>query len=204
MMNIRPFKILSIVVLLLAWGCGESGSQNSGADKSSQPGKSPSSLTSRDLIAASLEGNMQAVKKALGRDMDINGSDGAGRTPLMMAAYNGHRGLVEYLLREGADLNAADKQGRTPLIFAASGPNPKTVELLLAKGSKPNIADKNEGWTALMWAAAEGNREVVRILLDHGADPSLEDKDKETAVDFAESNGHEHTAKLLKKAVGGK
>ena len=51
---------------------------------------------------------------------------------------------------------------------------------------------------SLMFAAAEGQTDVIRVLLAHGADMKVADKDGDTALDFAEKNGHQEAAKILK------
>lgn len=201
MFRISHFTTL-LTFLVLFSACGTEKTQNPKKSDTGQKSISESSsraVTTRALIRASLEGNMETVKRAVKQGMEVDSRDKAGRTPLMMAAYNGHSEIVRFLLKKGADPNKADKQGRTPLIFASSGSYPQTVKLLLEKGENPNVTDSKEGWTALMWAAAEGNDKVVRVLLDNGADPSLTDKDNETARDFAAGNGHEKLVELLKQ-----
>lgn len=202
MFKISRFTPLLLTALILFTACGTEKDQQSKKSEAGQQSISESSsqaITTRDLIRASLEGNMKTVTRAVKQGKEVDSRDNAGRTPLMMAAYNGHSEIVRFLLEHGANPNSADKQGRTPLIFASSGSYPQTVKLLLDNGAKPNVTDKKEGWTALMWAAAEGNEKVVRILLDNGADPSLTDKDNETARDFASSNGHDKVVELLKQ-----
>jgi ankyrin repeat protein len=75
------------------------------------------------------------------------------------------------------------------------------VELLLEKGAEVNRIDEVEHWTALMFAGGEGLTEVIRTLLRHGADPNLKDTDGDTALTFAQRNGHEAVAGLLKGAM---
>lgn len=154
-----------------------------------------------DLQAAALNGNLQAVREAIDQGVPVDEPDELGRTALMFAAYNGHTEVVNLLIDVGAEVNLKNNEGRTPLMFAASGPFPETVLLLLDEGADIDVQDSIEGWSALMYAAAEGNREVVKILLNHGADASLEDEDGETAIDFAESNGHTQTVTLLSNSL---
>ncbi|MGB3863606.1 MAG: ankyrin repeat domain-containing protein [Candidatus Aminicenantaceae bacterium] len=65
----------------------------------------------------------------------------------------------------------------------------------------PNLVDTVEQWTALMFAAGEGQLEVVQILLKHGADPSLKDVDGDTALVFAQRNGHAQVTGLLESGL---
>ena len=206
---------ITIAAGLLLGGCGKSepDSGRPGQEQTQAPAQpesetprgaapsdrepSPQTLTLNQMMGAALEGSLNTVQQAVEQGLDVNGTDQAGRTPLMMASYNGHTQVVRYLLDQGADVHASNAEGRTPLIFAASGPFPETVELLLESDADPNLTDDGEQWTALMFAAAGGHTEVVQVLLDHGADPSLQDEDGETALDFARSNNHTEVVKLL-------
>ena len=84
-------------------------------------------------------------------------------------------------------------------MFAASGANAETVKFLLESGADVNAVDTNEKFTALMHAAAEGQTKVVEILLKHKADPELRDADGDTALVFAQNNGHANVIRLLSK-----
>ena len=44
---------------------------------------------------------------------------------------------------------------------------------------------------------AEGQAAVVRVLLDHGADRGMVDVDSDTALDFANQNGHREVVRVL-------
>jgi ankyrin repeat protein len=155
-------------------------------------------LTER-LSDAAFQGNRKAVEAML-PNVDVNATDEGGRTMLMLASYGGHSTTVRLLCESKANPNLKDANRRTALMYAASGPNVHTVEILLAHGAEVNVIDGEEGWTALMFAAAEGHADIVRMLLDHGADPGLIDIDGESAVTFAENNGHNDVAAILRRA----
>lgn len=155
--------------------------------------------TAQDLLNAALKGQMKTVRQAADQDIDVDVTNQAGNTPLMLAAYNGHDEVARFLLERGARVGARNAEGRTPLMFAATGPFPDTVELLLEWKADPDATDQVEGWSPLMFAAAEGNLDVVRALLDHGADASLQDREGETALVFAENNNHADVVEVLKE-----
>ena len=147
---------------------------------------------------AASQGLTQKVLELVKKGVDVNIPDQEGRTALMLAAFDGHTQIVRFLLDNKAYVDTRDGMGRTALMYAASGPNPETVQLLLERRADPNLVDQDEKFTALMFAAAEGQTRVVEILLKHGADASLLDADGETALDFAQNNGHTEVARLLK------
>lgn len=153
------------------------------------------------LRIAALNGRIEGVLSSLDRGAAPDAVDPDGRTALMMAAFNGHTETVKLLLDRGATVDAVDHIGRTALMYAASGPFAATVKLLIARGADPNVRDTDEGFTALMFAAAEGQVEVIKALLSHGSDVTIKDKDGDTALDFAEKNGHQGAVGVLKKEM---
>lgn len=202
MFNLRAFAFLLLSGFLFLSACSnDKNRQDSSAENNAKPqNNTPETISSQQVLSASLEGKINLIEEAVEQGVDITGTDQSGRTPLMLASFNGHTDITKLLLENGADPEKTDNQGQAALSFAASGPYPQTVELLLENGADPNHTDDSEGWSALMWAAAEGNEEVVKVLLDHDADPDLRDKDEDTARDFAEDNGHQKIAEILKQA----
>ena len=58
------------------------------------------------LLDAALEGNIEAVKKALADGVNVNAKAVGGGTPLHGAAFGGHTEIVELLIAKGGDVNA--------------------------------------------------------------------------------------------------
>jgi ankyrin repeat protein len=162
-----------------------------------QPLKPPS-FSEQALRKAAFEGQSVKVRSILDKGAKPDTRDPDGRTALMMAAFNGHTETIRLLLDRGAIRDTRDAMGRTALMYGAAGPYSQTVQLLLERGADLNIRDKEEGWTALMFAAAEGQSDVIQVLLSHGANMKVTDTDGDTALDFAEKNGHQEAAKILK------
>ena len=71
-----------------------------------------------DLIQASVNGDIEKVKKILEDGADINATDEDGNTALSMAVINAQYDVVELLLDNGADINTKNVDGDTPLIHA--------------------------------------------------------------------------------------
>ena len=153
------------------------------------------------LMNGALEGDLEAVHRALVLGADVNVQDPDGRTALMLAAFNGHSDVCAHLVAKGATVDHRDKMGRTPLMFAATGTCPETLELLIQRGAGVNLVDSGEGWTPLMFAGAEGHLPVVEALLQHGADRDTKDADGDTALDFAIKNHHQEAIALLTRAA---
>jgi uncharacterized protein len=128
----------------------------------------------------------QRVIRALMSDrrLDVNQANGAGETPLMLAALKGQQEWVRRLLLRGAYVNHA---GWTPLHYAASHPSDAAlpmVQALLAKHAYIDAESPN-GTTPLMMAAKYGIDAVVEILLEAGADASIRNQHGLSALDFA-------------------
>lgn len=167
--------------------------------------QTPVQLTPEEqaLMESAYTGNLEEVRRLVLDGTSVDAIDAERRTPLMWAAFNGHTPVAEYLLDAGAEIDAKDGNGRTALMYASSGPFEETVKLLLADGAEVDVQGTLEGFTPLMTAAAEGQVEVVRQLLDHGADRSLKDTDGDTALTFAQQNGHTEVVALLEKSPDG-
>ncbi len=67
----------------------------------------------REMRAAVWDGNLAKVQDLLDRGVDINATDGRGRTMLMHAAMLGRTDMIQSLLKAGADVDIKDKDGRT-------------------------------------------------------------------------------------------
>jgi ankyrin repeat protein len=129
----------------------------------------------------------QRVIRALMADrrLDVNQANGAGETPLMLAALKGQQEWVRRLLLRGAYVN---HPGWTPLHYAASHASEAAlpmVEALLAHHAYIDAESPN-GTTPLMMAAQYGIEAVVVSLLEAGADASLRNQQGLSALDFAQ------------------
>jgi hypothetical protein len=87
----------------------------------------------------------------------LEAPDGAGRTPLSLAARGGCMTVVSTLVREGANLERTDSNGWTALHHAASQRHADVVDFLLAHGAEQE-RKTNKGETPLALALV-GSRE---------------------------------------------
>ena len=93
----------------------------------------------RDLIQASMNGDVEQVISLLGSGADVNARDQRGRTALLCAVSRGQIDLVKLLLDKGADVNAKGEHGWTPLMEAANRGRSEVAKLLLEKGADVNL-----------------------------------------------------------------
>lgn len=114
----------------------------------------------------------------------VDERDGAGLTPLHVAAREGSVGMVEWLLCRGADPQAQAPNGSNPLHYAAlPGGYPAIVPLLRA--GLPVDSRDLTGSTPLHVAATTDALEGVRTLLSAGADVHARDEDGQTPLHLA-------------------
>ena len=88
------------------------------------------------LVAA---GDIDGLKAALKRKVDVNARDGKGWTALMHAADKGYALLVPPLLAAKADPNIRLADGATALFIAVVGGHSEIATLLVKAGADPTI-----------------------------------------------------------------
>ena len=67
-------------------------------------------------------------------NVDVNGIDEHGNTPLILAARFGHDEVVTALLIAKADVKTKNDEGKTALMLAAEGGHDETVRALTQAG----------------------------------------------------------------------
>jgi len=90
----------------------------------------------RDLILASMKGDVEKVISLLDNGADVNAKDQRGWTALMAAANSGHAEMVKLLLDKGADVSLKHAYGWTALSIAKGKGNKEIESLLRARGAK--------------------------------------------------------------------
>ena len=183
-----------------------------------------------DILAAANDSDTATVVDLLKRGMDVNTSDRAGSTLMMIAARTGNLQLLQTLLANRANVNRRNQYGDsavmvgalngklevvkallehgaelntsgwTTLHYAVFGGDTDVLALAITKGGKLNARAPN-GQTALMLAVKNGKLELVRQLIDADADMDIADFDGVTAIKLARKLGHEDIASYL-RSVG--
>jgi ankyrin repeat protein len=159
--------------------------------------------------AAASQGDVPALAKYLAADpKSISLRNGAGRTPLCVAAMRGQTKAVAFLISQGANVNDKGFQEMTPLADMASvwglRSDEKCAEvarLLISRGAKIDPVDAS-GDTPLLVAAEAGKPRLVQLLLENGADVTTRRHTGgagPTALHLAVENGREEVVKVLLK-----
>lgn len=88
------------------------------------------------LLRAARAGNADTVRALIASpNVDVNGIDEQGNTPLIEAARFGHDEVVTALLIAKADTKAKNNEGKTALMLAAEGGHDETVRMLTQAGA---------------------------------------------------------------------
>jgi ankyrin repeat protein len=151
--------------------------------------------TTSQFFEAIRGGNEMAVDTAIGANARLlRARDGAGLSPVLVAAYSGHSKLAARI---------ADATARTPdgldIFGAAAVGNVKVVRSLLSS-DRASVDDHGpDGYTALHFAAYFGQLEVARLLLGRGADPNAVamNESRVTPLHSAVAARHRDTTSLL-------
>lgn len=141
--------------------------------------------------------NLVSLLLQKGADVNLPAIRGLRRTPIQQAAEVGSMGLVRLLLGMRADVNAppAVRGGVTSIEAAAIGGLAGIVELLIKHGGDFRAPGaKVDGRTALEGAAEHGRFDMIVYLTDLGL---YDIKQYESAIRFAEGNGHRAIVQVL-------
>ena len=116
---------------------------------------------------------------------------------MQTAAMGGLAPMLRWLLDRGADPTS---HGGAALVEAANAGRADACRFLIQAGA-PIHARTTFGWPALHCAAYNGNETTVAALLELGADPAALDDQGRDAASWAEENGRNASAALLRAAL---
>ena len=147
------------------------------------------------LLIASIRGDSDRTIDYLVADpsTDLEATNAAGETALMIAAYRKRRDVVEKLIGKDAEVN---RPGWTALHYAASVDAGDIVALLLDHAAYIDAESPNRT-TPLMMAARGGFDALCRRLIEAGADPTPVNERDVSASDFAKRAGNPTLAAWL-------
>ncbi|MCJ1454378.1 hypothetical protein MMC28_004731 [Mycoblastus sanguinarius] len=124
------------------------------------------------LHLASTVGSSEILKILIqrGPPLDINGLNGQGQSPLLLAAANGHHTSVAILLEAGGDPDIKDENDQTLVHHVALGGQMGILTRLKSENVAFDLEAKNNlGRTPLLCAVEKGHALMVEYLLDEGA-----------------------------------
>ena len=113
--------------------------------------------------------------------LNVDATNAAGETPLMMAALKGRLDWARSLLERGAKVQ---KPGWSPVHYAATGPSTELLALMLDRGADINARAPDMS-TPLMMAVRFGPEDSVKLLVKRGAEKSYINERNVTAADLA-------------------
>ena len=128
--------------------------------------KSAGDADSRQLWRAIETGDLNELRKILGRGVSINSTDENGVTPLLHAACYDRIEVIRTLIECGADVNAVRTDGFTALLLAVFYGNRDIIQLLVESGADVT-ATTRFSTSAQMWATARGFYNIADYLQQH-------------------------------------
>jgi len=151
---------------------------------------------------AARRGDHEAIRRQLGRGVDVNALDTEGKTPLHCAAESREADVatLRLLLEAGADVNAVSTTcSSTALGLAATAGQVEKFQSLLDAGADAQHVN-SDGYTAITYLPAHNtpaHLEILRLLLQRGADPDAITSYGECPLRIAVRWGNIPAAKLL-------
>ena len=134
--------------------------------------KASAALTNRGqtyLHFAAYLGDVDATKRLIEDNAEVNGVDRRKATALCYAASKGHADVANVLIRNGADVNALDYWYQRALHLAARYGHADVAKVLIQNGADVNAVDENNA-SALHFASLNGHIDVAKVLIQNGAD----------------------------------
>lgn len=107
------------------------------------------------MLDAARQGDAASLLPLLDQGAPANLRDGAGNSPLMLAAYHGHAELVRELAARGADVDLRNDRGQTPLAGVAFKGFTEVASVLLEAGADPDLGAPSARETARYFERAE-------------------------------------------------
>uniref|UniRef100_A0A8D0GHN8 Ankyrin repeat and sterile alpha motif domain containing 4B n=1 Tax=Sphenodon punctatus TaxID=8508 RepID=A0A8D0GHN8_SPHPU len=145
---------------------------------------------------AAADGNLELLKEATRKDLNVADEDGM--TPTLLAAYHGHLEAVEIICRRGGDPDKCDIWGNTPLHHAASNGCVHCVSFLINFGANVFALD-NDMRSPLDAAAGRDRHECVRILDKAATEQNIKDPKRVTKLKAQAQRNVERQTKVCEK-----
>lgn len=155
-------------------------------------------VTEKMLFSATKLGNLRIVKEFAKKNVNLEATDEAGDTPLIIAAKSNFEDLSLFFLDQGSAVNHANKDGSTALHYAVENKLYGLVDQLIEKKADINLTTHN-GETPLFIACITNSMQLVDLLISEGADVNIADKQGNTVLILACKQDHYDIADLILK-----
>lgn len=105
------------------------------------------------------------IRAATDRGVDLDATDTAGRTAILIAAKANRLDVVTFLAEGGADLDLQDEVSLNPLLWGSISGNLALVRLMVESGADLTRTTRFDG-SVIHPAAEKGHVDVVRYLAE--------------------------------------
>jgi len=130
----------------------------------------PAGYKSKGVMRFAESGNLEELKRALAKGLNINTRDENSCTLLHWAAVQGQLDVCEHLVKHGIDINAVNDYGSTALHLSAQKDRLDVARLLIEYGANKNLLDVNHK-TALEMATSNPMKILFQIPLFQSRTP---------------------------------
>jgi ankyrin repeat protein len=125
------------------------------------------SISPGELVRAVAIGRQSLIDLCLIEQVDPNGRDAQGRTPLLIATLQQDWKTARRLVEAGALVDLADKKGFTPFMASAMHGNLEMFRLLLGRSTNLHAEARcDDGRDLLGIALDSGNPEIIRTVTE--------------------------------------
>jgi hypothetical protein len=183
----RSFFRAGAVILILLWATAIA----------PEPG-ARISISSSDLVRATMMGRASLIDLCLIEHVDPNGRDSQGRTPLLIAASQQDWKTARRLIDAGALVDITDETGFTPLMAAAMHRNLDVFRAFLARSADFHAEARcKDGRDLLGMALDGGDSEIIKIVTERLPLMSQWTTSTRRALDAALVAGNKDQIRLL-------
>ncbi|MGO9118431.1 MAG: ankyrin repeat domain-containing protein [Desulfomonilaceae bacterium] len=144
----------------------------------------------RDLILASIKGDLEQVKRLLDSGANVNAKDREGWTTLAWALRFRQWDVVKALLEKGAEVSGKARLSRRAVVEAAMDGRLEILRALLDQGLYV-VTKSKEDYTALVENVREGNLAFIWRLLDEDTEVDAKEKPDKNEPPYQDDSTHD-------------